>query len=561
MLPETTIEFLSWTWEQIAPYFHDLESRPLDATTLDNWMSDWARLGKHLDEAYWRCWVATTLDTQDEAVQTQFETFLSTIHEPAQSAEFRLKQKLLASGLQPPDFAAPLRNLHAEVALFRTVNLPLLTEEHRLGNQYDQIRSLQTVMWQGEETTLVQLDLVNHEPDRAQREAAWRLGAARFLEDRPALDALWTDLTDLRRTIAHNADLPNYRDYRWQQMLRLDYTPDDCETFHNAIEQVVVPAAERVLERRRQRLGLDSMRPWDVLVEPFGHPPLRPFQTVDELENKAEAIFTQLDPQLGQYFATMRRENLLDLDNRKGKMPSSYCATYPVLRRPFMFMNVVGSNEDLMILFHECGHAFHSFEMTHWPHHDQLRVGTEFHEVAATAMELLVAPHLDAFYNPADAARARIEHLEGMLRFWPYIAVVDAFQHWAHMHPQEARIPANCDAHWAGLWSRFMVGEDWSGLDDAMMTGWHRKLHIFRSPFYYIDYGLAQLGAVQIWAQALQDPALALKRYRDALALGATVTLPALFKAAEAKLVFDAEALGEAVNLIERTISELVSEI
>lgn len=557
MLPETTLEFLSWTWDAIAPYYADLESRPLTAETLDAWMADWARLGKHLDEAYWRLWVDTTLDTQDAAAQTRFETFLSQVQEPAHAAEFRLKKKLLASGLQPQQFAAPLRNLQAEVALFRESNLPLLTEEQRLGNEYDQIRGVQTVQWEGQETTLINLVQVNLDPDRNKRERAWRLSMDRFLEDRPALNDLWTRLVTLRRQIAHNADLPHYRAYRWGQMLRLDYTPEDCETFHRAIEEVVVPAAQRALERRRRHMGISSLRPWDVEVEPLGRPALRPFANADELADKAEAIFGALDPQLGTHFQIMRREGLIDLDNRIGKMPSSYCATYPVMERPFLFMNVVGTNEDVMTLFHEFGHAVHSFEMTRLPHHDQLRVGTEFHEVAATGMELLAAPYLDgSIYTSAEAVRARAEHLEVMLRFWPYMAVVDAFQHWAHTHPDQASDPAACDDHWAGLWSRFMKGEDWSGLDDAMMTGWHRKLHIFRSPFYYIDYGLAQLGAVQIWKHALDDPQQALADYRAALALGGTVTLPELFTAAGARLAFDAETLAEAVELMESALLE-----
>jgi len=557
MLPETTLEFLNWTWDAIAPYYADLESRSLAADTLDAWMADWARLGKHLDEAYWRLWVDTTLDTQDAAAQTRFETFLSQVQEPAHAAEFRIKKKLLASGLQPYQFAAPLRNLQAEVTLFRESNLPLLTEEQRLGNEYDQIRGVQTVQWEGQETTLINLVQVNLDPNRDKRERAWRLSMDRFLEDRPALNDLWMRLVTLRRQIAHNADLPHYRAYRWGQMLRLDYTPEDCETFHRAIEEVVVPAAQRALERRRRHMGISSLRPWDVEVEPLGRPALRPFANADELADKAEAIFAALDPQLGAYFQTMRREGLIDLDNRIGKMPSSYCATYPVMERPFLFMNVVGTNEDVMTLFHEFGHAVHSFEMTRLPHHDQLRVGTEFHEVAATGMELLAAPYLDgSIYTSAEAVRARAEHLEVMLRFWPYMAVVDAFQHWAHTHPDQAGDPAACDDHWAGLWSRFMKGEDWSGLDDAMMTGWHRKLHIFRSPFYYIDYGLAQLGAVQIWKHALDDPQRALADYRAALALGGTVTLPELFKAAGARLAFDAETLAEAIELMESALLE-----
>ncbi len=560
-LPLTTGEFIQWTWPQIELYYRDLKTRPLNAETLSPWMHDWGLLGKQMDECYWRLWVETTRDTLDAAAQERFERFLADIQEPAHAAEQRLREKLLGSGLQPEHFAAPLHNIAAEVSIFHEDNLPLLTEEHRLGSEYDRLRSLQTVTWEGEETTLIQLALVNQNPDRTKREAAWKLGIERFLNDREALNRLWIDTLRLRQRIATNAGLPDYRAYRWQQMLRLDYTPQDCETFHASIEQVVVPAAQRALERQRQRLGLKTLRPWDVEVEPLTQAPLRPFQNVTELEDHASAIFKAIDSHFGANFETMRGEGLLDLDNRRGKMPSSYCATFGIQERPFVLMNAVGSQDDVMTLFHECGHAFHSFEFASLPHHSQLRIGTEFHEVAAITMELLAAPHLSreqgGFYAEAEAARARIQHLEGMLRWWPYIAVVDAFQHWVYPHLEAACDPVQCDAKWAELWTRFMKGEDWNGLEEAMMTGWHRKLHIFRSPFYYIDYGLAQLGAVQIWGQALNHRQEAIDRYRKALALGGTVSLPELYEAAGAKLAFDAATLNEAVELIERTITEL----
>lgn len=560
-LPANSHDFLKLTWRQIKPYFDELEAQPLDPTTLSQWMEDWACVGKLLDECYWYLWVQTTLDTLDDSVEQRFLTFLGEIQEPAQSAEQRLKQKLLDSGLKPDRYEAPLLNLQAEATLFREANLPLLTEEHRLGQEYDRIRARQTVNWQGEDTTLIQLAMVQHEPDRAVREKAWRLSMERTLEDRAALNALWAGLMPLRQKLAANADVPDYRAYRWGQMLRLDYTPQDCETFHRSIEQVVVPAAERALERRRLALGVDSIRPWDVEVDPPGKPALYPFQSVAELEAKTEYVLQCLDPALAEYFQIMRREKLLDLDNRKGKMPSSYCASYPVQARPFLFMNVVGTHEDVVTLFHELGHAFHTFENTHLPYHDQLRIGTEFHEVAAITMEFLSAPYLveGGFYDEAAAAHARVMHLETMLRWWPYIAVVDAFQHWAYTHAEAACDPANCDAAWADLWARFMRGEDWSGLDEAMKTGWQRKLHIFRNPFYYIDYGLAQLGAAQIWRRALADEGDAIARYKYGLSLGGTVPLPKLYEAAGAKLAFDADTLAEAVSLMEGTIAELTA--
>ncbi len=253
-------------------------------------------------------------------------------------------------------------------------------------------------------------------------------------------------------------------------------------------------------------------------------------------------------------------ESLLDLDNRKGKAPGGFCTDLAVEKRPYIFMNAVGVQNDVRTILHEAGHAFHVFETEHLPYHQQVQVGMEMAEVASMAMELLTSPYLaveGSFYNEADAARARIEQLEEVLLFWPYMAVVDAFQHWVYTHPEAALSPANCDEAWSGLWDRFMVGIDWSGFEEEKATGWHRKLHIFQYPLYYIEYGLARLGAVQIWRNSLADPQGALGSYRQALRLGGTATLPALYEAAGAKLAFDEHTLGEAVALIEETIAEL----
>jgi len=402
---------------------------------------------------------------------------------------------------------------------------------------------------------------VYQNPDRRLRERAWLLAAQRQLADRDAINALWIKFLDVRRQLAANAGLPNYRAFRWKQMLRFDYTPADCVSFHRAIQQVVVPAATRIYEKRRKRLGVGTLRPWDLEVDALGQPPLRPFSTTDELERKAGAIFWCVDAQLGGYFETMRREKLLDLGNRKGKAPGGYCTQFPIAKRPFIFANAVGLHDDVQTLLHEAGHAFHAFEASHLPYHQQWEVGMEFAEVASMGMELLAAPYLpaqeDSFYSEPEAARARVEHLEGLILFWPYMAVVDAFQHWVYENHAAAADAQNCDRAWAELWQRFMPGVDWSGLDDAMVTGWHRKLHIYRVPLYYVEYGLAQLGAVQVWRNALQDQSDAVAHYRAALSLGGTVPLPELYAAAGAKFAFDAETLQEAVTLIETTIEEL----
>jgi oligoendopeptidase F len=560
-LPRSIHEFMHFSWPQIEPFYQDLERRPLNETTLPAWMQDWSDLSRLAHETYRRLYVATTQDTTDEERERRYAAFLDGVYPSTRAAAQRLKEKLLASRLQPPGFETPLRNLQDQADLFRSENLPLLSEELKLATEYDRIAGAQTVEWDGQEVTLLQLQSVYQEPDRSRREKAWLLESGRRLADREAIDELWGRQLQVRGRLAENAGLPDYRSYRWRQLLRFDYSPEDCFHFHQAIEAVVVPAALRVYEKRRDRLGLQALRPWDLLADPHGRPPLQPFETVADLEEKTADIFRRVDPQLGEYFETMRREDLLDLENRKGKAPGAYCDDFKATRRPFIFMNAVGVHDDVMTLLHEGGHAFHHFEMVPLPYYHQMEVPMEFNEVASMAMEMLGAPYLSAgeqgLYNRAEAARARIEHLETALLFWPYMAVVDAFQHWVYENLQAARDPANCDTKWDELWERFMPGVDWSGLEADRMTGWQRRLHIHEDPFYYVEYGLAQLGAFQVWGNALKDQAGAVAAYRKALSLGGTATLPQLYEAAGARFAFDAATLSSAVRLAEDTITAL----
>jgi oligoendopeptidase F len=560
-LPKTAQEFMTWKWEQIEPFYAELETRNIDAGNVNQWLADWSRLTELVDEANNRLSIATTLDTTDTEAVKRFHTFLHDIMEPFQPAEQKLKQKLLDSGLEPQGFEIPLRNMRSEARLFREANIPLFTEEQELDVEYDKIVGAQTIEWEGKELTLPQLRPVYQDPDREVREDAWRMAAERQLADREALNGLWQKYLGIRLKEATNANYADYRTFRWEQFKRFDYTPEDCLAFHDAIEKAVVPAAERIYAKRAKDLRITSVRPWDLDVDPMGQTPLRPFTDVEQLNEKTEHIFRQVDPQLGDYFAILRREGLLDLENRKGKAPGGYQATLAAVKRPFIFMNAVGIHDDVQTLLHEGGHAFHSFESAKLPYYQQLNYGPEIAEVASMSMELLAGEYLSAdqggYYTPQEAARARIEHLEGIIKFWPYMAVVDGFQHWVYTHPKEASDPANCDTKWAELWGRFMKGQDWRELEDMMMTGWQRKLHIFRIPFYYVDYGLAQMGAVQVWRNSLKDKAGAVKQYRYGLSLGGTRTLPALYQATGAKFAFDAGTLGELVALIEGTIGEL----
>jgi oligoendopeptidase F len=379
--------------------------------------------------------------------------------------------------------------------------------------------------------------------------------------ERETLNELYRRMLVLRVQIARNAGEPDYRAYSFREKNRFAYTPEDTLRFHEAIERVVVPAAGRVYARKQAALGVASLRPWDLDVDTAGDEPLKPYTGQDELIRHSLDIFQQVDPGLARYLAMMAEASLLDLDTRKNKALGGYCAALSLRKQPFIFMNGVGTHDDVQTMLHEAGHAFHSFESFNLPFEWQRFVPMEFCEVASMGMELLAAPYLTAdrggFYTQAEAARARIEHLEGILTFWPYMAVVDAFQHWVYTHPDLAQDAAACDATWDDLWARFMPGVDWSGYEAARMTGWHRKLHIFQVPFYYVEYGMAQVGAVQVWRNALRDQAGAVRAYRKALALGGTRSLPDLYAAAGAEFRFDEAMLTDLVGLIETTLDDL----
>ncbi|MBI4962807.1 MAG: M3 family oligoendopeptidase [Desulfomonile tiedjei] len=564
LLPNDAKAVMQWSWTEIEPYYDDLVGRSVTGDTVSAFLRDWTRLSELIDEAYSRLMVATTVNTADQEAERRYHAFLDEVYPPVEQAEQKLRQKLLESGLTPEGFRMPLSKMRWESEIFREANLTLLVQDHKLSTQYDKIMGGQTVQWNGREVTLVQLRPFFQSKDRSERERAWRLASQRQLQDREAVNALWQQFVELRVKLAANAGFSDYRSFRWKQLLRFDYSPSDCMEFHRAIEQAVVPAAARICEKRRRLLGVDTLRPWDMEVDPFGRGPLTPFRETSELPAKASAIFHKVAPPLGAYFDIMVNEGLLDLDNRKNKAPGGYCIEFTASKRPFIFMNAVGVHDDVQTLLHEAGHAFHAFERGPLPYYQQRQVAMEFAEVASMAMELLAAPYLSeqegGFYSPADAARARAEHLERGILFWPYMAVVDAFQHWVYENASEALNPSACDAQWRLVWERFVPWIDWSGLEDQLVTGWQRKLHIHTVPFYYVEYGLAQLGATQIWSNALRDQTAAVASYRKALALGGTVPLPDLYEAAGARLAFDRHTLASAVSLMEQTFGDLTED-
>jgi oligoendopeptidase F len=558
--PDSPQAFAEATWADIIPYYDDLANRPLDARTVEHWLRDWTALEDLVGEAASLASVAYTCDTADPAKERAHLRFSSEIGPKLAEQRVRLAGRLLDLGYERPQLATSLRRFRNARDLFREENLPLTAELQRTNIRYQKITGAMTVEWDGAEKTVPQLASYLLDPDRAIRERAFRKRAAPYIAARDELAALFDQQYALRQRVAANAGFANYRDYVHREKNRFDYTPADCEEFHAAVEETVVPFVARRLERQRRQMGLETMRPWDTGPDPEGRPPLRPFGDVSELIGRAATIFGHVDPVLGDYYKTMMDEGLLDLDSRKRKAPGGYCTSFPHRQRPFIFMNSVGVPGDVTTLLHEAGHAFHVFERDELPYFFQRHPGSEMSEVAAMAMELLTAPYLSAahggYYSEDDARRARIDHLDKVMALLPHIASVDAFQHWIYTsgegHDADAR-----DAAWLRIRGRFEPTLDWSGLDAERTARWYQQLHIFLYPFYYIEYGIAQIGALQVWRNSLRDPQRALADYRRSLALGATVPLPDLFAAAGAKLAFDAGTMGELVGLVGEELAKL----
>jgi len=563
LLPSSPAAFAKATWDEVVPYFDDLLERPLDASTVEEWLSAWSRLEELVTEAAAQAMIAYTIDTSDAEKEKDHLRFSTEILPKMEERSVELARRLVALGPDTPELATTLARFRTSIEIFREANIPLFSELEELSARYQRITGSMTVTWDGEERPLPQLQPFLKSPDRAVRERAFRAATQPYMEERGSLAGLFDRMFELRQRAARNAGFANFRDYIFPAKFRFDYTPADCERFHEAVERTAAPAVARVMEHRRQRLGLDALRPWDLAVDPYRAAPLRPFETVDQFVGAARRVFDRVDPVLGGQFQTMIDEGLLDLDSRKGKAPGGYCETLHFRGRPFIFMNAVGLVDDVMTLLHEAGHAFHAFASHRQPLIWQRHPGSEAAELASMSMELLASPHLaqpTGYFTPEDHRRAWLEHLEDVLLSLVHIASVDAFQTWIYTSPDGADAVARDEA-WLRIRSRFERGVDWSGLERERVARWYRQLHIFMYPFYYIEYGIAQIGALQIWRNSLADHAGAVARYREALALGAVRSLPDMYRTAGARLSFDVGLIGELVELVEDQIEKIRAQL
>jgi oligoendopeptidase F len=555
-LPSSSAGFADATWSDIEPYYAELAAAPLDDSTIEPWLAAWSRLEELVTEAAALAMIAYTGDTTDEKKQADHLRFSTEVYPQLEELSVRLVRRFLATGWTRPDLDTTLQRFRMAVDIFREENVPIFADLEKLASQYHEITGGMTATWEGKTLPLPHLQPHLKSPDRAIRERAFRAIITPYLESQAALASLFDRMFALRQQAAAQAGFPDFEAYAFAAKCRFDYTPDDCATFHRAVEQEVVPVVRRIREERRRQLGVPVLRPWDLAVDPHLRPPIRPFRDGQEFGQKAARVFDRLDGVLGEHFSTMLEEGLLDLDSRLGKAPGGYCETLSSRGRPFIFMNAVGVMDDVMTLLHEAGHAFHALAAHRQPLIWQRQPGSEAAELASMSMELLAAPYLadpGEFLSEDELRLARLEHLEDVLTSLLHIAAVDAFQSWIYTSGQGHDAAARDDA-WVKVRDRFDPGVDWSGLERERIGRWYRQIHIFVYPFYYIEYGIAQLGALQVWRRSLEDPSGALARYRQALALGATRSLPELYQTAGAQLIFDAARMRGLVQFVEREI-------
>ena len=558
-IPESPQSLVDATWDDIAPVYDALAVMPIAPGEEEAWLQLWSRFEEVVDEAATVAMVAYTCDTSDAAKESANLRWSADILPKAGEQQVRLAKRLLTLDISREDMQTTLRGFRTDVEIFREENVPLFSEIEEQTTTYQRITGGLQVEWEGESRTIPQLQPLLRERDRSVRERAFRAAAGAYLEQRDTLATLFDRMFALRQQVARNAGFPDYQAYAFRAKHRFDYTPADCAAFHRAVEATVSPAVERLMAYRRERLGLEQLRPWDTQVELSSLSAVRPFTNQAGLVEPARRIFDALDPELGAQFRRMADEGLLDLESRRGKAPGGYCTKLSWRGLPFIFMNAVGIPDDVNTLVHEAGHSFHDFLSHPQPFIWQRSVTHEAAELASMSMELLVAPHLakpDGYYALEDARSAEIEHLEDVLGSLAHIASVDAFQRWIYTDPEGGDGAAR-DATWLALRARFERGVDWSGLERERVARWYRQLHIFEYPFYYIEYGIAQLGALQVWRASLADPRGTVARYKRALALGGTRSLPEIYREAGARLIFDEDSMGALVALVEQRISEL----
>jgi oligoendopeptidase F len=540
-------DFTVTDWQSLEPYFKDLLERNIDTSAdLEKWLHDQSELEALVNEdACWRQ-IKMTCDTENKELEEAFTFFCMEIQPKIQPYADALNKKLvnhpLAKELDAEKYFTYLRSMRKSIELFREENIPLQAELSVMQQQYGVISGKMTVTVNDTEYTLQQAAKFLENPDRKLREEVYRKINERRLVDKEALNTLYDSLIEKRNQEAINAGFANYRDYRFKELGRFDYTKD-CFKFHEAVKQHVLPLVNIIYQKKKEKLGLDILRPWDIEAEPAGIKPLIPFKTSEELIEKSIACFSKLRPFFGECLKKMQELKHLDIESRKGKAPGGYNCPLAESGAPFIFMNAAGQMHDVTTMLHEGGHAVHSFLAHPLELNGFKEYPMEIAEVASMAMELMSMDEWETFFTDAtDLKRAKEHQLERVITIFPWIAIIDKFQHWVYEHPVHTHEERT--ATWNEILKEFQDDViDYSGLETYRSNNWQRQLHLFEVPFYYIEYGIAQLGAIGMWMQFKENKEQAMDNYCNALALGGTRTLPQLFEAAGLKFDFSPDKI------------------
>jgi len=555
-------DFTVTTWEKLEPFFIDLLERKLNSKEdLEHWLKDISELEAILSED--GCWrqIKMTCDTENKELEEAFTFFMMEIQPKAQPYADKLNKKLIAcpftKELDQQKFFTYLRTVKKNIDLFRESNIQLQAELGVEAQKFGVVSGKMTVEVNGQEYTLQQAAKFLEDPDRKLREEVYRKVNERRLQDKDALNDLYSGLLSKRNQVALNAGFQNYRDFRFAELGRFDYKKEDCYQFHEAVKLHVMPLVNQLYEIKKKKLGLDSLRPWDIDAEPAGVEPLHPFKTGEELVDKTIKCFNELRPFFADCLRKMKSMGHLDLDSRKGKAPGGYNCPLAESGAPFIFMNAAGQLDDVTTMVHEGGHAIHSFLSHDLELNGFKEYPMEIAEVASMSMELFTMDHWHVFFdNKEELIRAKEQQLERVITIFPWIATIDKFQHWVYEHPTHT-LEERKNA-WLQILNEFTSPVlDISGLEKYREYGWQRQLHLFEVPFYYIEYGIAQLGAIGLWQQYKQNPDKALNNYITALDLGGTRTLPELFKAAGLEFDFSPSHISGLMRFVKAELDGL----
>ena len=543
-------------WPALEPYFKDLLQRNIDTTaTLEQWLKDQSELEAVVSEdACWRQ-IKMTCDTENKSLEEAFNFYCMHIQPNIDPYTDALNKKLinhpLAASLDKNKYFTYLRSIRKSIELFREENIPLQAELSVMKQQYGIISGKMTVTIDGQAYTLQQATKFLESHNRNVREEAYRKIQERRLQDKAALNELYNQLIQKRHQEAINAGFTNFRDYRFKELGRFDYTKADCFAFHEAVKLHILPLVNIIYQQKKDKLGIDSLRPWDIDAEPEGTNALRPFKASEELINKSIDCFTKLRPFFGDCLKKMQELKHLDLESRMGKAPGGYNCPLAESGAPFIFMNASGQMNDVTTMVHEGGHAVHSFLAHPLALTGFKEYPMEIAEVASMAMELFSMEHWDVFFsNKEELTRAKEHQLERVITIFPWIAIIDKFQHWVYENPAHT-VEQRTDK-WNEILIEFQDSViDYSGLENYRSNTWQRQLHLFEVPFYYIEYGIAQLGAIGLWKQFKKDEQKALDNYCTALSLGGTLTLPELYATAGLKFDFSPEQIEVLMEFVK----------